>query len=213
MYDRALGIVVTAALLASCRTAAVERSAPIVQPGAPGDPARVIGAAAASDLSQLRHTAADVRFMQGMIGHHAQAIEMAALVPARAVREDVRLLARRIDVSQADEIQLMQRWLTARGEALPDAHTHHTGAAPLMPGMLTPDEMRRLASATGAEFERLFLEGMIRHHDGALVMVAELFATPGAAQDSEIFAFASDVDADQRIEMLRMAAMLQELQK
>jgi uncharacterized protein (DUF305 family) len=182
----------------------------LVQPGAPGESSRVIAAGTAADLSKVAFTPADVRFMQGMIGHHAQAVDMVALVPSRTHRDDVQMLARRIDVSQADEIKMMQQWLQARGQPLPDPHAHHLHGAALMPGMLTDEEMSRLAAATGDEFVRLFLQGMIRHHEGALTMVNELFASAGAAQDSEIFAFASDVDADQRMEIERMGAMLQE---
>ncbi len=125
----------------------------------------------------------------------------------------MRLLARRIELSQADEITVMQRWLRARGQAVPDPNAHHHHAGALMPGMLTPEEMRRLEAATGKEFDRLFLESMIRHHDGALTMVNDLFSTAGAGQEPEIFAFASDVDADQRIEIDRMSAMLLEILK
>ncbi len=151
--------------------------------------------------------------MQGMIGHHTQALEMVALLPSRTSREDMKLLAQRIQVSQEDEIQMMQDWLRARGQPLPDPHAHHQHGAALMPGMLTQEEMARLSAATGAEFDRLFLEGMIKHHGGALTMVQELFASPGAGQESDIFAFASDVDADQRMEIERMGSMLKELQK
>jgi uncharacterized protein (DUF305 family) len=151
--------------------------------------------------------------MQGMIGHHAQAIEMTDLVPTRSHRDEMRLLARRIELSQADEIGLMRGWLQRRGEQVPNEHAHHLPGATLMPGMLSPEEMARLAAATGAEFERLFLELMIKHHDGALTMVSDLFANAGAGQEPEIFAFASDVDADQRIEIDRMSAMLSELHK
>jgi uncharacterized protein (DUF305 family) len=168
----------------------------------------VIDAERAADRSRVRVTAADVRFMQGMIGHHAQALEMVALIEARTGREDLKLVARRIELSQADEIRMMQRWLEARGAPVPDPHAHHARGAPLMPGMLTADEMRALAEARGAEFERLFLEGMIKHHQGALTMVEALFATPGAGQEAEIFTFASDVDADQRMEIDRMRGML-----
>ena len=173
----------------------------------------MITADAALDLSGIQYTAADVRFMQGMIGHHAQALEMAALLPSRSSREDMRLLARRIDVAQADEITMMQRWLDVRGQTLPDPHAHHAHDAVLMPGMLTAEDMSRLAAATGALFDRVFLDSMIRHHEGALVMVADLFASAGAGQDSEIFGFASDVEADQRIEIQRMAAMIEELEQ
>jgi uncharacterized protein (DUF305 family) len=117
-------------------------------------------------------------------------------------------LALRIEISQADEIAMMQQWLAARGQPPPDPHAHHRPGAPLMPGMLTPEEMARLAAATGADFDRLFLEGMITHHQGALTMVQELFDTPGAGQEADVYAFASDVDADQRMEIDRMRRML-----
>jgi len=198
---------------ASCRSAGDVPRPPIVQPGAPGQPTRVIDAVTAADLSRIQYSAADVRFMQAMIGHHAQALEMTALLPSRTNREDMRLLAQRIDVSQADEIALMQRWLELRGQQVPDAHAHHAAGAALMPGMLTAEEMGRLAGAEGAAFDRLFLESMIKHHEGALVMVTDLFATAAAGQEADIFAFASDVDADQRIEIGRMGFMLQELQR
>ena len=151
--------------------------------------------------------------MQGMIGHHAQALEMTDLLKTRSADPDMKKLAQRIELSQADEIKMMQEWLRARGQPVPDAHAHHAHGATLMPGMLTPDEMARLAAATGPAFDKLFLESMIKHHAGALTMVKELFSTPGAGQESEIFAFASDVDADQRMEIDRMGAMLRERQK
>ena len=151
--------------------------------------------------------------MQGMIGHHAQALEMTELLRSRTSSEDMRKLALRIEVSQADEIKMMQRWLEVRGQEVPGLHALHMHGATLMPGMLTPEEMDRLAQAKGAEFDRLFLEGMIKHHGGALIMVTDLFSTFGAGQESEIFAFASDVDADQRMEIDRMGAMLKERQK
>ena len=179
-----------------------------MQPGEPGQSSRIVTSAEATNLSNVRHTAADVRFMQGMIGHHAQALEMTALLATRTESEDMRTLARRIELSQADEIKMMQEWLGDRGESLPDPHAHHRPGAHLMPGMLTAEEMARLADAKGAAFDELFLEYMIKHHAGALIMVEELFAQPGAGQESEIFAFASDVDADQRMEIDRMRAML-----
>jgi uncharacterized protein (DUF305 family) len=146
--------------------------------------------------------------MQGMIGHHAQALEMTDLLRSRTHNPDMRKLGERIAISQSDEIKMMQQWLEARGQDVPGPHAHHGAGATLMPGMLTVAEMDRLARSEGAEFDRLFLELMIRHHEGALVMVEELFATPGAGQEAEIFAFASDVDADQRMEINRMSAML-----
>jgi uncharacterized protein (DUF305 family) len=194
--------------VASCRM--TNASPPIVQPGAPGRPNRVIGAQEATDLSRIPHTAAEIRFVQGMIGHHAQALEMTALMPSRTARQDMLLLGKRIEISQADEIQMMVDWLNARGLPVPDQHAHHAQGADLMPGMLTEPEMRRLADANGAEFDRLFLEFMIKHHEGAVIMVEELFATAGAGQQSDIFAFATDVDTDQRMEIDRMAAMLKE---
>jgi uncharacterized protein (DUF305 family) len=209
------GAAVTSGANVSCRSAAPASAAPppIVQPGAPGQPSRVIAAAQATDLSQVQYTGADIKFMQGMIGHHAQAIEMAALVPSRTTSDALRKLAQRIDVSQQDEIKMMREWLLARGQQVPDPRAHHMMGATLMPGMLTPEEMARLAAASGAAFERLFLEGMIKHHAGAIAMVHELFATEGAGQTPEIFSYASDVDADQRMEIDRMDSMLKELQK
>jgi uncharacterized protein (DUF305 family) len=197
---------------AGCRSAALDQSPPIVQPGAPGESSRVIDEEAASRLEHPTHTAADVRFMQGMIGHHRQAVEMARLLESRTNSDDMRKLAERIEVSQIDEIIMMTGWLEARGAELPGEHAHHDPAM-RMPGMLTPEEMARLAAAKGTAFDKLFLESMIRHHEGALVMVRELFATPGAGQESEVYAFASDVVADQRMEIARMAAMLKELEK
>lgn len=185
----------------------------VVQPGAPGEASKVITPEAARRSAALPHTEADTKFMQGMIGHHQQALEMADLVYKNSQSEDMKMLAKRIEVSQLDEIGMMKEWLTARGETLPDEHAHHAGDHALMPGMLTQAEMKALAAAKGAEFDRLFLIGMIKHHQGALTMVRELFASPSAGQDAEIFAFASDVDADQAMEIDRMAAMLAALKE
>jgi len=171
----------------------------------------VITAEAATDLSGVQHTDADVRFMQGMIHHHGQALEMTALVPGRSGSESIRLLAQRIDLSQQDEIGMMEGWLRARGEDVPSSEERARGM--MMPGMLSVEEMRRLEAAAGNEFDRLFLEGMIKHHGGALIMVDELFATTGAGQESTINAFASEVVADQRAEMDRMGAMLDAMRK
>lgn len=184
------------------------QSVQVVQPGAPGQSSRVVSAENTAKGGALPYTEADVKFMQGMIGHHAQALEMAALLNERTTNPDMKLLGKRIEVSQLDEIKMMKDWLTNRGQALPDEHAHHAGDHALMPGMLTQAQMQQLAAAKGTEFDRLFLQGMIRHHGGALTMVQELFSKPGAGQDAEIFAFASDVDADQRMEMDRMGAML-----
>ena len=168
--------------------------------------------AQATDLSQVRFTAADTKFMQGMIGHHAQAVEMVALIPSRTQNQYMKMLGQRIGISQADEMNMMRTWLEVRSQAIPGPHAHHEPGG-MMPGMLTTDEMTTLAAAKGVLFDRLFLLGMIKHHIGAITMVEELFKTPGAGQDGEIFAFASDVDSDQRMEIDRMGAMLKELQK
>ena len=200
--------------MASCKTAGGGSSAGtrILQPGAPGQDTRQINTAQATDLSKVRHTPADVKFMQGMIGHHAQAVEMVALIRDRTATEDLKKLGLRIQVSQDDEMNMMRTWLEVRGEKIPGPHSHHEPGG-FMPGMLTNEEMAQLAAAKGVEFDRLFLAGMIKHHAGAITMVDELFKTPGAGQEGDIFAFASDVDADQRMEIDRMSAMLREITK
>jgi uncharacterized protein (DUF305 family) len=221
-------MVVLAALSAmsgiACRTAAPAAAPPvpsspapapqrptIVQPGAPGE-ASTVGASPSAS-STPAHVKADVEFMQGMIGHHAQALDMVRLLETRTQNEGMKLLGLRIKVSQQDEIKAMQDWLRARGEAVPDEHAHHAHDYKLMPGMLSPDEMAKLAAATGTDFDRLFLQLMIKHHDGALFMVEELFKKDGAGQEPMIHAFASDVLADQQMEIVRMAGMLREMQK
>ena len=204
-------VFVTAVCAAGCGSASSGSAPPVIQPGAPGQADKVLTADTASALPQPKFSPADVTFMQGMIHHHSQAIDMVELLYQRTASDDMRKLAKRIEVSQNDELGMMRRWLEARGQEVPGPHAHHMPGAPLMPGMLTPDEMAKLATVKGPEFDRLFLEGMIKHHSGALTMVADLFATAGAAQGSEIFAFASDVDADQRMEIDRMSAMLKEL--
>jgi Uncharacterized protein conserved in bacteria len=162
-----------------------------------------------------KYTAADVQFMQGMIGHHAQAVVMANMAPTHGASAQVALFCRKILRSQADEIELMQGWLRDRGEPVPDPKDPHAGmdmSMPghemLMPGMLTAEQLAALDRARGTEFDRLFLTDMIQHHQGALTMVATLFDSPGAGQTPEIFGFATGVDADQRAEIVRMQAML-----
>ncbi len=209
---RAAGLVLAAAA-SGCSAATVERRPPIVQPGAPGQPGHVLAPTEASDLRGVHFTPDDVKFMQAMMEHHQQALEMTQLLSTRTESDDMRTLGRRIALSQADEIDMMQRWLEVRGQPLPEPHAAHMRGAMLMPGMLTSEEMERLAAAKSAAFDRLFLEGMIKHHGGALQMVEELFARDGAAQDSEVFAFAADVDGDQRMEIARMGAMLEERMK
>ncbi len=153
--------------------------------------------------------------MQGMIMHHAQAVEMTALIPSHTANKNLRSLGARISLSQSDEIRFMKRWLAARGEpvfmAMPgmpgmDKSRH---PMPLMPGMLTAEQMESLRKAKGAEFDHLFLTGMIQHHSGALTMVKDLFETAGAGQDAELFDFATDVDTGQRAEIRIMQAMLE----
>jgi uncharacterized protein (DUF305 family) len=158
---------------------------------------------------------ADVDFMQGMIPHHAQAVLIAAWAPTHGASPQVKLLCERIVVSQRDEIKLMQTWLEDRGQEVPDATaTHHkmkhgdTVHEMLMPGMLSDAELKQLDAARGVEFDRLFLTFMIKHHEGALSMAKELFASYGAAQDDDVYKFASDVQADQEIEIEKMRQML-----
>jgi uncharacterized protein (DUF305 family) len=159
------------------------------------------------------YTAADVRFMQQMILHHAQAVTLAAMVPSRSMREDLRSLAERIDVSQEDEMRYMADWLRDRGANVPDpAHAHPTDRTD-MPGMLSAQELEQLRGLSGPAFDRLFLTFMVRHHEGALVMVETLFNSPGAGQEPVIFGFASDVDADQRAEIARMRALVERLER
>ena len=166
-------------------------------------------------LGQFPYTDADVEFMSGMIPHHAQAVVMANWAPTHGARRDVAILCERIVVAQRDEIAMMQTWLRDRGLEVPDAtSTRHkmkmngTVHEMLMPGMLTDEEMAALDKARGPEFDRLFLEGMIKHHQGAIDMVDVLFKAYGAAQDEMVFRFASDVYADQGIEIARMQEML-----
>lgn len=186
-------------------------------PEAPPAPAPAPAAAAPADHAAHHHppalpatagpgfTAADVRFMQHMIGHHAQAIRMAEMAPAGGASEGVLRLARKIEISQHDEIEMMKRWLAERQQAVPgDEHA----SSMIMAGMATPEQMRELGASRGPDFDRLFLTLMIRHHQGALVMAEELFDTPGAGQDPDIFRFVTDVDADQRDEIWVMEGLL-----
>jgi uncharacterized protein (DUF305 family) len=183
----------------------------IVQPGAPGEPSRTLSIEELAALEPEPHVDVDTAFMQGMIHHHAQALRMTALVPERSASNDVKTLARRIDLSQEAEIELMSDWLKERGEPAPELHRihghAHGGGQVLMPGMLTEPELKRLAAARGKAFDRLFLEFMIRHHEGALTMVEELYAGGGGLQ-SEVDMFARHVDADQQIEIARMQELL-----
>jgi len=189
----------------------------VVQPGAPGQPTRTLPPSTRATLPP--RSPADVRFMQGMIMHHAQAVEMTALIESHTVNKNLRSLGARISSSQSDEIKFMKRWLEARGEPIspmmPEMHgmdmsMDMSAHSMLMPGMLTEKQMEALKKAKGEEFDRLFLTGMIQHHGGALIMVKDLFDTAGAGQDAELFNFATDVDSGQRAEIRIMQTMLGE---
>jgi uncharacterized protein (DUF305 family) len=179
------------------------------------------------------YTDADVRFVQGMIMHHAQAVVMSDWAATHGARPDLVILCTRIALSQRDEIAVMQQWLKERGLSAPDPlHMASSGTGPIsgpisdtspmhmpgmdmgtgpmmmMAGMLSADDMRRLDAARDTTFDRLYLTGMIKHHQGAIGMVADLFATPGGGQQADLFGLATDVDAGQRVEIARMQAML-----
>lgn len=215
-FRRCVAGLVAVALVGGCSGVRGDQEEPtprIVQPGAPGETSRVVDPDEVVEIVVPEHVEADVEFMQMMIRHHAQALRMTRLVPERSASVDLPRFARRIEVSQLDEIEAMQRWLTERGEDVPDveaghAHDHAAGS---MPGMLSEQEFAELEAASGPEFDRLFLERMHDHHAGALQMVADLFATTGAGEEPEIFRFANDVDADQRIEIARIESLLAEL--
>jgi len=183
----------------------------VVQPGAPGEPTRTLPLTTRATLPP--RSPADVQFMQGMIVHHAQAVEMTALIESHTQNKDLRLLGARISHSQSEEIRFMKRWLETRGEPvsppMPEMPGMDMSKQPmLMPGMLTPKQMEALRKAKGAEFDQLFLTGMIQHHGGALIMVKDLFDTAGSGQDAELFNFATDVDSGQRAEIRIMQNML-----
>jgi uncharacterized protein (DUF305 family) len=189
-------------------------SAPVVvQPGAPGKPSKKLSPSTTAKLPP--RSQAEVDFMRGMIMHHAQAVEMTALISSHTQNKELRSLGARISSSQSDEIKFMKRWLAARGESASLAAEPMPGmnmsrqAMPLMPGMLTPDQMAALRKAKDPEFDRLFLTGMIQHHNGALTMVKDLFDTAGAGQDAEVFNFATDADNTQRAEIGIMQTMLE----
>ncbi|HJU64316.1 MAG TPA: DUF305 domain-containing protein [Gemmatimonadaceae bacterium] len=195
--------------LAACGTTARQSEPAPITAGAAGEAVVTPAEQARADSGRPPYTPADVRFMQNMILHHGQATVMSAWAPTHGASDELRVLAARIDVAQRDEITTMQRWLRERGQTVPDpqAHHSHTDSA-LMPGMLTPAQMTQLDRAQGRDFDRLFLTLMIRHHEGAVKMVEQLFATPGAGQDTDIYRIASDVHVDQVTEIDRMRSML-----
>jgi uncharacterized protein (DUF305 family) len=189
----------------------------IVQPGAPGHSNKTLTPETASAVPR-KPSEADIKFMQGMIMHHSQAVEMTDLLRMRSQDKEVQALGKRISISQTDEMRFMKQWLTDRGLPLSEhgsmdmAGMDMAGPMPMMPGMLTPAQMKALAAATGPAFDHLFLTGMIQHHTGALTMVKDLFASPGAGQDPQLFDFASDVDNTQQAEIDIMRHMLKEKQ-
>lgn len=218
----ALGIIVAALAVSP-----VGPQTPIFNPGAPGAPSRVVSASEAVALSRTRFIAADVAFMQHMIVHHGQAVDMVELLRTRGADPAVQRLGLRIALGQRAEMDLMRNWLAERGQPLemPGVggghggmdHSAHGGHAmpasdtPVMPGMLSPAQMQALAAASGPDFDRLFLEGMIRHHQGALDMVDALMAAPGAAEDPMLSDFTISVVSDQSAEILRMQSLLSDL--
>jgi uncharacterized protein (DUF305 family) len=185
----------------------------VVQPGAPGQPTKTLPPSTKGTLPA--RSPADVEFMQGMIMHHQQAVEMTALIESHTQNKDLRMLGAKISSSQSDEIKFMKRWLAARGEATSMAMAGMSNMdasgkpMALMPGMLTPEQMEALRNSKGAEFDHLFLVGMIQHHNGALIMVKDLFNTAGAGQDADLFNFATDADNTQRAEIKIMQSMLE----
>jgi uncharacterized protein (DUF305 family) len=190
-------------------------SAPLPASGQATPPAAKPDPVARPDLVRQPYSEADVEFMAGMIPHHAQAVLIAGWAASHGARPDVRVLCERIVVAQRDEIEMMRNWLRDRGEAVPDAvATHHrmkmNGVEHdmLMPGMLTPEDLAQLDKARGREWDALFLKAMIRHHEGALKMVDDLFMAHGAMQDEDMFKFVSDLYADQTTEIERMQKML-----
>jgi len=201
-------------LSASARAQQANPATPVVvQPGAPGQPSKTLPPSTRATLPRPSH--AEIEFMQGMIMHHSQAVEMTALIPSHTENKDLRSLGARISSSQSDEIKLMQRWLAAWGEPISMPMSGMQGmnmsgqSMALMPGMLTPKQMDALRKVKGAEFDRLFLIGMIQHHNGALTMVKDLFNTAGAGQNADVFDFATDADNTQRAEIRIMQSMLE----
>lgn len=193
-------------------TTALAQTAPIIQPGAPGQPSRPVDAAQASRIADTSFTADDVRFMQDMIPHHAQATQMTAMVPGRTSRPEILQVAKRIDASQADEIAFMKKWLADRGQAAENphaAHMMHDAAHMTRMGMATPEQLAAMAASKGIAFERLFLERMINHHQGAVRMAEELLnERAGAAADPVLAEFVNDVIKEQKEEIKRMTALL-----
>jgi uncharacterized protein (DUF305 family) len=210
---RTLLAVLALVAVAGCSSDEEEPDAPpVVQLGPPGETGTPLSEDEIAELEETSYTEADVAFVQNMIPHHAQALVMTDLVADRTGRDDLPLLAERMDVSQRDEIALMERWLEERGEEVPDASAgHHHGEGELMPGMLTDDDLARLEAASGRDFDELFLLYMIRHHEGAVMMVAELLSSDDGGQESDVFRLAQHIDSDQNVEIARMKSLLAEI--
>jgi uncharacterized protein (DUF305 family) len=231
VWRYSLALLVAGAATASDQQAnSLPGGVPIVQPGAPGQSSKTL-AASTVVLTPRAPLEADISFMQGMIHHHAQAVEMVDLLRTRSRNKKLQALGNRISISQTDEMKYMKLWLEDRGQPVPMAHgemDHSTmshdmkghdmkamagmnmSSMPMMPGMLTQRQMEELAKASGPAFDRLFLTGMIQHHTGALIMVEDLFDTAGAGQDNVLYDFATDVDNTQRAEIEIMKSMLKE---
>ena len=212
------------ALLLGTSSVALAQAAPIVQPGAPGQESKTLTAEEASKLASASYTQADVAFMQGMIGHHQQAVEMARLIKDRTNREELVAIGGRIESSQADEIEFMNDWLSERGEktvmvgmmqGMDHSKMDHSKHAMVdhssMAGMATPEQMAELATLEGVEFDRMFLTLMIAHHEGAITMVDDLLRQPGSAADPVLFQFVSDIENDQQAEIDQMTNLLADL--
>jgi uncharacterized protein (DUF305 family) len=204
---------VSAAAAFAQATAPPEQTVPLIQPGAPGKPEKILTEATTAGTGPQRATDADVKFMQGMIMHHNQAVEMVALMPTRTKNPKLIALGQRISISQSDEMKFMKRWLTYRDKPIDEMGGMDMSKMPhmdmpLMPGMLTPKQMDALKKASGSKFDQLFLTGMIQHHGGALTMVKDLFDTPGAAQDMQLFDFTADIGVTQQGEIDAMRNML-----
>ena len=186
----------------------VSAQVPIIQPGAPGQAGRILTAEEASDLANISYSLGDIQFLRGMIPHHAQAKEMSALAADRTNNTTVLAVAQRITLSQDDEISMMQGWLRDQGLEVTAEDVHHQPGFERMKGMLSDEQMDELAAASGPEFDRLYLEYMIEHHQGALEMVEMLLDQRGSVQDPLLYEFTSDVTSDQTSEIERMDALL-----
>lgn len=205
---RTLFVICTSLLAGACAGSGVT-PAPAPSPAPPPvttDAASIERARA--DSARIPYTEADVRFLTMMIAHHAQAIVMSKMAPSHGASASLRTLAARIINAQRDEIAIMQQWLHDRRQPVPDPSRPDDHATHAMPGMLTTAEMAALDAARGAAFDKRFLRSMISHHEGAVTMVTQLFATDGAGQNPTVFKLASDINVDQRTEIARMQRML-----